>query len=258
MKTKVIVQFTLLTLGITLLTWGGLVMFAQFGIATDNHPWLFALIMLGGLSPTYVSYLVLKRNGEVSGFKEWLKNVFYVRAKMNRYLFVTLFIVLFMGTNIAVSGMTGGGQPLHLLPVGLAMSFVAGGLEEAGWRYILQPGLDQKIGFVLSSLVTGVIWWAWHIPLFFIGFLAFDFWMYAVMVMGMTFFYGAIIRISGRAGVFLSVLAHTLTNVALGGLPFYETWAGTITAFVVMVSVSAITVFVYERRKKHLAMSMPK
>ena len=247
MKTKIVVQFTLLTLGITLLAWGSLVVFAHFGMTLENHFWLGIPLMLGGLSPTYVSYIVLKRNGEVSGFKEWLKNVFYVRAKLSRYLFVLLFIALFMGTHIVISGMTGGGEPLYMLPVGLAMSFIAGGLEEAGWRYILQPELDKKYGFVLSSIVTGVIWFVWHIPLLLIGFIEFDLGMYAVNVVGMTFFYGAIIRISGRAGVFLSVVAHTLTNVALGGFPFYQTWVGTIITFFVLVSVSAITVLLYNR-----------
>ena len=253
MKTKIVVQFTLLTLGITLLTWGGMVVLYQRGIVFDNHPWLFAVLMLGGLSPTYVSYIVLRKNGEVSSFKEWLKNVFYMRAKVSRYLFVLLFIALFMGTHIVLSGATGGGEPLYLLPVGVVMSFVMGGMEEAGWRYILQPELDKKYGFLLSSIVTGVIWFAWHIPLLLIGFLEFDMGMYAVMVLGMTFFYGAIIRISGRAGVFLSVLAHTLTNTALAGFPFYQTWTGTIAAFFVLLIVSTITILAYEKRKQNLA-----
>jgi len=231
-----------------------MVVLYHYGIVVDNHPWLFAVLMLGGLSPTYVSYIVLKNNNEVSGFKEWLKNVFYVRAKVSHYLFAVLLVVLFVGVNTIVAGSAMDGlPPLYMYFVGLLMSFFMGGLEEAGWRYILQPELDKKYGFVVSSIVTGLIWFAWHIPLLLIGFIEFDLGMYAVSVLGMTFFYGAIIRISGKASVFLSVLAHTLTNMALSGFPFNPTWLGTIVTFVVMVGVAMVAVSVHKRTQKSLA-----
>ena len=250
MNNKIVFQFTGLTLAITFLTWGGMAVLYQYGITLENHLWLNIPLMIGGLSPTFVSYIVLKRNGEVSGLKEWLKNVFYVRAKVSNYLVVFLFIGLFMGTQIAISGITGEGYPFYLLPVGIIMSFVMGGLEETGWRYILQPELDKKYGFILSSVITGVIWFAWHIPLFLFGFLPFDIWMYAINVIGMTFFYGAIIRTSGKAVVFLCILAHTLTNTALNGFPFYYTWTGTLVTFAVMVVVSSVIVLVHKRRNE--------
>jgi len=167
---------------------------------------------------------------------------------------VLLFVILFFGTQIAVSGMAEM-QPLYMLFIMLPVVFVGGGLEEAGWRYILQPELDREYGFAVSSVITGIIWWAWHIPLFFIpgtgqhDFI--DFWMYAVNILGMTFFYGAIIKVSGRAGVWLSVLAHTLTNAAFNTFGFYETWAGTIATFVVMITVSTGTILIYNKKQRY-------
>ena len=250
MDKKITFQFTALTLGVTLLTWGGLAVLYQFGITLENHIWLGIPLMIGGLSPTFVSYIVLKRNGEVSGLKEWLKNVFYVKARVSHYLLVVVFVALFIGTHIVVSGATGEGYPLYFLPMGLLMSFVMGGLEEAGWRYILQPELDKKYGFIASSIVTGIIWFAWHIPLLLIGFISFDVGMYALNVIGMTFFYGAIIRTAGKGAIFLSILAHTLTNLMLNGFPFYETWAGTLATFAVMVCVSSIIILIHKRQQK--------
>jgi len=250
MNTKITVQFTLLTLGVTLLTWGGLVILYQHRIVVDDQPLLYAVLMLGGLSPTYVSYIVLKKNKRVSGFKEWLKNVFYFQAKVSRYLFAFLLAVLFVGTNTIVSGSAIDGlPPFYSYFVGLLMSFLMGGLEEAGWRYILQPELDKKYGFVASSVITAAIWFAWHIPLLLIGFIELDMGMYAVNILGMTFFYGAIIRISGRAGVFLSLLAHTFTNFVFNGFPFNLTWLGTIVTFAVVVGAASITVLAYEKKK---------
>jgi len=253
MNKKIVFQFTALTLGITLLTWGGAAVLGQLGITFDNHPWMWGLFVIGGLSPTYVSYIVLKRNGEVSGFKEWLKNVFHFNAKLSHYLLVILFVALFFGTHIAVSGLAEM-QPIYMFFVMLPMMLIGGGLEEAGWRYILQPELDKKYGFFISSAITGIIWWAWHIPLFFIPGTGqhdyINFWMFAVMIIGGTFFYGAIVRVAGKAVVFLSILAHTLFNSAFNTFVFYETWAGAIAAFAVMICVSSVIVLVHKRRQE--------
>ena len=40
--------------------------------------------------------------------------------------------------------------------------------EEGGWRGFMLPRLESKYNAFLSSLILGVIWYAWHIPLYFI------------------------------------------------------------------------------------------
>lgn len=44
-------------------------------------------------------------------------------------------------------------------------SFTAFFGEEYGWRYYLQPRLQQKFGPRLGVLLLGVLWGAWHLPL---------------------------------------------------------------------------------------------
>jgi len=46
---------------------------------------------------------------------------------------------------------------------------VGGGMEETGWRGMLQPALEEKMNFILATLITGVIWGVWHLPLFLIS-----------------------------------------------------------------------------------------
>lgn len=41
----------------------------------------------------------------------------------------------------------------------IPMMFVGGGLEEAGWRYILQPELEKKYSFTVSTIIVSIIWW---------------------------------------------------------------------------------------------------
>lgn len=65
----------------------------------------------------------------------------------------------------------------------------------------------------------------------------------------MRFFYGAILKISGKSGVFLSVLKHTLYNALAMTIVFMPTtWTATIVALVVMFFVSAIPVIIYNKK----------
>jgi len=259
MNKKITVQFTLFTLGITLLTWGGMIILGRMGILMDDHLWLWIPFLAGGWSPTYMSYVLLKRHGEVSGPKEWFKNVFYVKAKLRYYLFAVLLVVLYYGTHMVVSGLSEM-RPIWMMFVMIPVMLGGGGMEEAGWRYILQPELDRKYGFLIAVIVTAIIWFAWHVPLFFIPgtaqYLYLNLWMFAVRVLGYTFFFGAITRISGKAGIFLSVLAHTLLNSTAETFRLNHTWAATFVTFGVLVAVSFITILIYERKKnKELSMA---
>ncbi len=56
---------------------------------------------------------------------------------------------------------------LPLLAVALAAALPFGPLgEELGWRGYLLPRLSDTIGGLEAALLIGVIWAAWHIPLF--------------------------------------------------------------------------------------------
>ncbi|WP_442905418.1 CPBP family intramembrane glutamic endopeptidase [Kineothrix sp. MB12-C1] len=43
-----------------------------------------------------------------------------------------------------------------------------GGMEEIGWRYLLQPTLEKQFSYFIATVITAFIWWAWHLPMFFI------------------------------------------------------------------------------------------
>ncbi|ABX42601.1 CPBP family intramembrane glutamic endopeptidase [Lachnoclostridium phytofermentans] len=263
---KIIVHFTMLTFCIAYLASGSLIALGQFGFSVNstvqeslqnlgmNIP--FAIYIL---SPAIASYIVLKKNNKIADFKEWLKTVFYVKNNISLYLFVVAGLALYFLIHLAVSGRTEMVLPFYMFFLSLPGNLIIGGLEEAGWMYILQPELDKKYGFVLSSVSVGVIWLLWHLPLFFIpgtghydGYISF--WMFAVQLIAFRFFNGAIYKISGKGRVFMCVLFHTIFNAAspvFGILPM--TWAGTIAANTVIVLVSIVTVVIYDRKKRRIA-----
>ncbi|WP_158607339.1 CPBP family intramembrane glutamic endopeptidase [Rhodohalobacter sp. SW132] len=47
--------------------------------------------------------------------------------------------------------------------------FIAGSLEEFGWRGYLQPNLQKQYSALVSALFIGLIWAFWHFPVVFFG-----------------------------------------------------------------------------------------
>lgn len=263
---KVILQFTALTFCIAYGVSGMLIVLGQFGYKVYgfvNSLQQFAMnipFAIYILSPAIASYIVLKKNKVVS-LQEWLKTVFFAKNKISIYLFVVAGLTLYFGVHMAVSGRVGMVLPLYMFFLSLPGNFIIGGLEEAGWMYVLQPRLDKKYGFVFSSVLVGVIWVFWHIPLFFIpgtnhcdGLI--NFWMFNVQVMSLSFFRGAIYKIAGKGYVFAYVLFHAMFNAAsplFGSMTM--TWSGTVAANAIMIIFSTTIVTVYNKSKKIIRVS---
>jgi membrane protease YdiL (CAAX protease family) len=55
-----------------------------------------------------------------------------------------------------------------VIPTFLLITIQAGLGEEIGWRGYATPKLMEKRSALVSSLIVGVVWAAWHIPLYFI------------------------------------------------------------------------------------------
>lgn len=261
---KITVQFTLLTFCIAYLVSGALIALGPFGYSVHNWVYTFQQFLMNIpfaiyiLSPAIASYVILKKNKQIAGFKEWLKTVFYVKNNIFVYFFVFAGLALYFLIHIAVSDHTEMVLPFYTFFLSLPGNLIIGGLEELGWMYILQSKLAKKYGFVVSSVYTGIIWTVWHIPLFFIagtnhGEGLINFWMFVVQLMAFRFFHGAIYKISGKGFVFMSVLFHTMFNAAS---PIFGTmtmtWPGTIAANAAIVLVSILTVVIYEKKTKRI------
>lgn len=122
---------------------------------------LNALAMLG---PMIASLKVLK----IKGFKSIWSFIFSGRRG------TWLYLLIFGGILTATYALAAGGRMidggwLAFLGILLYTSAISGGIEEPGWRGFLQPALEQRFSFPVASVMTGVIWSIWHIPLWFYG-----------------------------------------------------------------------------------------
>jgi membrane protease YdiL (CAAX protease family) len=103
----------------------------------------------------------------------------------------------------------------------LAIGLVLGTLEEPGWRGYAQEGLQRRMPVLAASLLVGVVWAAWHLPLFWIsgtyqaglGVGTAAFWAFVVALVAGSPVYAWLYNAAGRLAV-APALYHGLGNVA--------------------------------------------
>lgn len=206
-----------ITVLVLLIGWGICLVCSFNGISLHDNRLIYAPFLLGGWSPTIASYFALKRNEKVTNSKEWLKNIFDYRHNIFSYSLVAIMAVLFILPQCFISGYEKG-APVFAIIVMIPIMIFGGGLEEAGWRYILQPELEKKHSFTVSTLIVSVIWWLWHLPLFYIQGAAQcgqNYFAFGINVLGLSFALASIRKNTGS--VWLCVLFHCIVN-SLGGI----------------------------------------
>ncbi len=246
---KLIKDYLLYTFLIMIICWGSCVICSLNGISLNDNYLLYLPYLLGGWSPTIASFIALKKNNKVSSFKEWLKNVFDFKHNIFSYIMVIILGILFILPQCLISGYENG-APLFAIIVMIPIMLFGGGLEEAGWRYILGPELEKKYKFVISTLIVSAIWWLWHLPLFYIqgasqygeNYLAFG-----INVLGLSFALASIKK--NTNSVWLCVLFHCIANSLSGIYLIYDNILGNIVTAIVLIFSSLILVRVNKRRK---------
>ena len=125
-----------------------------------------------------------------------------------------------------------------------------GGLEEAGWRYILQPEMEKKYSPFIATIIVGIIWWVWHLPLFFVQGVAqngLSILSFGIKVMGLSFALASIKR--NTNSVWLCVLFHCLVNSLSGIYSANDTIAGGVVTALVLVLASFLFDKIYAAKK---------
>ncbi|WP_371676036.1 lysostaphin resistance A-like protein [Streptomyces sp. NBC_01276] len=134
--------------------------------------------------------------------------------------------VLAYGTLRGGVGFTPPGALHHSFALIAAAQLVGACGEEIGWRCFLQPLLRTRWGTLVSSVTVGVVWGAWHVPVFAqapayaAGFL--------VATVAMSVVLGT--ALDGTGGPYRLLLAggfHALVN--LGLLLFMDEESGAVT-----------------------------
>jgi len=90
--------------------------------------------------------------------------------------------------------------------------------EEFGWRGFLQSRLQHTLPPWIASLVTGVMWAAWHLPLFIVGWGGVSFPIFLLILVGVSLIMTFAFNASGQALVVV-ILMHSAFNATNRFLP---------------------------------------
>lgn len=242
-------DYLLFTFTIMIVCWGICAICSLNGILLKENYLLFIPYILGGFSPTIASFLALKSNKKIVNMKSWIKAVFDFKHSILSYLMVIIFGILFIVSQCLISGYENG-APLYAIIFMIPMMLFGGGLEETGWRWILQPELEQKHNFIISTIIVSLIWWMWHLPLFFIQGLpqyGQNFFAFGISTLGLSFALACIRKCTNS--VWLCVLFHCLVNSLSGIFIVHDNIYGNSVEAIVLILSAYIFIKINNKKK---------
>lgn len=150
------------------LTWAGWIPQTAYshGLFPFDSPVFY---LLGGVGPLLAAFFVLRilHGGEVYAelfrpLSFWKVGPFWYIVALLGYPAIWLIALAMRGELSA--GIEQLSPPANLLPVFL-ISFLAAISEEVAWRGFSLPRLQSRYNALLASLIVGVLWAVWHLPL---------------------------------------------------------------------------------------------
>ncbi len=183
-----------------------------------STPLGMVFIILGGCSTALWGIIISIRYN-----KDSLKNILhsFIDITEKAYFYPLIILVLFVDfcSNLLFGSINISGWYLPILIFLKAIAF--GGIEEIGWRYTLQPMLDEKIGFLKTTISIFILWGIWHWLYFYVeGTLSqIEFVEFYAGLLTNCFILGMIYKITKSLWlcVFTHAMINTLSQVVIGG-----------------------------------------
>jgi membrane protease YdiL (CAAX protease family) len=234
-----------LTFGSAWLIWLPLLVAEYTNLALPVPP--IVLIVLGTFTPSLAALFLTWRVGGATGLRQLLGRAFVWRISPIWYLLAifgpALVMLLATGGHVLLGGTAPDYVPFGprwlLVPVNFVLVFLIGGPlgEEFGWRGLALPALEARFGPPWASLLLGIIWTAWHAPLFFISASAqhvLPFWLFGLLTVALCILLTWVYHNSGDS-LFLVMLLHAAVNTWSGPLRISPEVAGSIRPFALVV-----------------------
>lgn len=243
------------------LSWVVWLLIPLLGMTGQTFPGML-LFMIGGFAPSIVGVILLYRSTTKADRADFWRRTWDARRVspvwgamlllgLPALTFLSIWLdgLLFGGTAGMEAFKQVAAQPAVLIGL-LVIGIIAGPVsEELGWRGFALDRMAGRWGMARASLILGVIWWAWHLPLFFVpntshnqwGLFTLPFWAFLPTVISLSVIIARAYSDNGRS-IFAAILAHFVYNFMLS-LVFPVT-GGMMMIFAVLAAVWAAVLLI--------------
>lgn len=222
-----LIRFFLYSFGFSWMIWVSMLLFPPAAEA------FLPLLFLGAFGPALAALVLVLQYGTATEKKEFFKRIIdFKRISFKWYLVIFLIfpVILLIGFYIYSffggqlpnwSDYFGGVENLQDLLMLLLLMLIGGPLaEEPGWRGFALDRLQKRLGAAMGSIVLGIVWIFWHLPLFFIegtsqnqkGF-GFAFWSWSLQLIVISLIFTLAYN-SNRKSILAAILLHLMANIA--------------------------------------------
>lgn len=217
------------------ITWGCWLAAIALGVRFDSAAGL-GLLLLGLTGPGAAGIAFVYLVYDDRGRTDFWRRVRGVRRIGGRWLLAILLLAPVVAATAAALELLSGGtsatlgdwlyevdtNPAAFLPT-LAFATIAPLLEELGWRGYALDRLQLRWSALGASVILGVVWAVWHLPLFFIegsyqhdtvGFGTLEFWLFMVGIVPVSVAFTWVYNNTERS-ILAVILMHGWTNFTL-------------------------------------------
>ena len=207
-------KYLVITFCVSWLLWGIVAIAGKAGIGFLSFvsPVGTILYVLGGVSPAICEILLKKSSSSKEEFQSFVKSIVNPKHSIWMYVYAIGGAMIIQAIPVFF-GLSQVRQPLYIGFLMIIPMIIGGGIEEIGWRGLLQPELEKKYPHIVAAVSVGIIWAIWHLPLWFIDGThqqTMNFMWFCTNTIMLSFFIGSVTYVS--KSIFMAILAHASIN----------------------------------------------
>jgi uncharacterized protein len=274
LRPKTLLVYFLVTFGFSWLLWWPQALVSQGMLPAEVETNFGNLFSYAAWGPLLGAFAAAWYELRLEGIKDLLRRAISWRHGVRWYLLTLFLFPLLIGGSLwlasisgevwpfnsmldeTVSGIMVDGAPQEIalvmaLVIGAFFIFFLGGplQEEFGWRGLLLDRLQARFSPLWASIITGLAWGLWHLPLFFISrqemYYQRPLWgLLLSTVLVSIIMTGAFNRT--RGSIFIALLLHTSFNWSHYAFPTLKSDTASLILFGVMGLAAAI--FIWRQR----------
>jgi len=197
------------------------------------------LVMLGQFAPLAAAATLIARCHGRKAVWQFIRQAFDFKTKPVYYILalsvpmgiqaIAHYLIPLFGLPVADSLFPeeAGNPWMLLVPYFFFILIAGGGMEEFGWRGYAQQPLQERYGVIKASLLIGVAWGIWHLPLWVFpeGQSAYPFPAFLLMTTSTSLIYAYLYNAS-KQKLIIALIFHAMWNAVSPLFPFLHQLEG--------------------------------